>query len=237
MIYIPVVILSYAKTPEFHEMTQNCIDSLHASESDINFLPIVVETNPEEQHYSMVFYEIHPHKPFNYSAFQNIGIEYAKSERSSVLCFDKICLANNDLIFKKGWASHIIGAMNQLNLDSASPFSPTWNAHIKYFTDGMGTGRVYYGLRVCLEFTGWCLMFKWESLLRLLPLDERFDFWFADNDMSLRMYKMGMKHALVRDAEVVHLCEQSHKLLVNPHKSTHGAEKKFIKKYKGKIHG
>ena len=118
---VDIIILSNTASPELARVTQNCLDSLFASEpaSNIVFNVVVVETNRASDAYHNVGM-LYPAGPFGFNRFLNFGILATKSEF--------LCMCNNDLAFHKGWASEIIGEMSKdRQLMSASPYCPDFH--------------------------------------------------------------------------------------------------------------
>ena len=64
--------------------------------------------------------------------------------------------------------------------------------------------------------------------------DEKFSFWFADDDYSKMLETSGLKHALIGDALVEHRVGQSHGLWPSHqrHAQTDGMGKVFEEKWK-----
>jgi GT2 family glycosyltransferase len=212
---ISVVILSNTATQSIHDMTQECINSIHAtSDADI----VVVEMNK-----TAVFDNARSVRfdgSLNFNKMLNIGINY---------CLEKwpeneyIVLANNDLVFHNNWFEAMLPHFDAY--DSLSPKSPNWPNH------NVLPNGVHEGWAIGKEFAGWCLVFKTDSLKMLLPLDEQFEFWCADNDMTMEMQKLKMRHALVTDSHVTHLFSKSHVLMDNIAHYTANQVHKFKNKW------
>jgi hypothetical protein len=200
MTEIDVVIISWAKTPELHKITKAGLDSLFDSAEDgVTFHAYVVESNPdiEYEEYNQFLWmhsctTIHPNQEFGYHKFLNIGRRSGNSPY--------VVLCNSDLTYEKGWANRIIESM-KLNptILSASPWCPQ--------TQGDNTphlGKIYQGYQIRKEVAGWCI-FQQRKIYEIIgELDERFKFWYADNDYALDLQKRGIPHALVPDSVVNH---------------------------------
>ena len=212
---ISVVILSNTANNSIHNMTQECVDSIHAtSDSDV----VIVEMNP-----NAVFDNaktVRFNESFQFNKMLNIGINY---------CLEKwpqneyIVLANNDLVFHNNWIEAMLPHFD--TYDSLSPKSPNWPTH------NIMPHGIHEGWIIGKEFAGWCLVFKTNSLKMLLPLDEQFEFWCADNDMTMEMQRLGMRHALVTDSHVTHLFSKSHVLMDNVAHYTANQVHKFKNKW------
>jgi len=202
---IDVVMLSVTKDIGSFRMTQNCIKSLHLSESNYEFNINLIESNPnyekeiKRKYKNANVYMLN--EKFNYNKALNIGLKYCKT--------DKIIICNNDLVFSEGWFDRSLKTINKLNLDSASPLCPKHEKH-------KGLERPYVlGNEVGTHFCGWCVIFNKSVLDKILPLDEKFIFWCQDNDMvnTLKKEKPDYKHALITNTQVYHLNGQSHRYI------------------------
>lgn len=192
-----VVILSFAKNDELRRMTEHCLSTLLASEDPaaIEFRVKVIESNHASPVYDFERVEtLYLPPPFNYHRYMNRGIAAGNG------AFVAIC--NNDLEFHPGWASSLLKAFAEdRQLVSASPIC---SRHHPASGFPMNSG-LYYGYGVLKEISGWCLVFR-RSLLDVIgKLDERFYFWYADDDYALTLQSHGLKHALVSTAVVDHL--------------------------------
>ena len=97
---IDVVILSYAKNDYLKGLTDQTIATLMDSEdpAKIYFNVIVIESDKKLQPYQFEnSTTIYPVEKFGFNKYLNIGIKETSNKY--------ICLANNDLIFHKGWAT------------------------------------------------------------------------------------------------------------------------------------
>ncbi len=194
---IDVIVLSYAKTPDLRLVTENCLQSLIASErgAGIEFDAIVIESKKDAPPYSgKGVRTLYPETPFGYHAYMNIGIRQSGSPY--------VCLCNNDLHFHPGWASAMLRAFTaHPELQSASPLCTRHHPGI-----GIAPGtQVLFGYEVRREIAGWCLFFRRSMLDITGPLDETFRFWFADNDYARTLEKHGLPHAMVTSSWVDHL--------------------------------
>lgn len=196
---INVVILSNTNNHSIRLMTQECINSIYET-SSVKANVVVVEMND-----SVIFDNadvVRFCESFNFNKALNMGINYCLEKWPES---EHTVLANNDLIFHNFWLDAMLPYFDIY--DSLSPKSPNWPQH-NALPDGVNEGWA-----IGKEFAGWCLVFKTDSLKKLLPLDEQFEFWFADNDMTMEMQKLGMRHALITNSLVTHLFNKSHALL------------------------
>lgn len=194
---IDIIVLSYAQNEELRFITEQCINSLLASEesTEIKFNVVVIESN---QQMSPFQYNgtitIYPVQEFSYNSFLNIGIEMTGSKY--------ICLCNNDLIFHRSWATNILKAFNKYyDLSSASPICSIHHPEMGFELNN----GVYTGYRSRYEVAGWCLFLKRDVFRIIGKLDENYKFWCADNDYSNMLSVSGLGHALISDSIVDHL--------------------------------
>lgn len=188
--------LSHAKNNDLKLMTQLCINSLVASEDNIHFNIILIESNKEFKPFQYNHTKtIYPKQKFGYNRYMNIGIEITNSEY--------VAICNNDLFFHKNWASEIINFFKtDHDLKSASPIC---SYHHKSFAGILPHTGNYYGYNVRTEISGWCIMLKRDIYDVIGPFDEKFTFWYVDNDYSKLLEKNGIKHALITSSIVDHL--------------------------------
>ncbi len=193
---VDVIIISFSKNDEFKKMTENAILSLNSSEKSISFNIIVIESNKEVTFNNFTNVKtVHPTVPFGYHTYLNIGISMGNSEY--------VCLCNNDLIFKPGWASTIISAMkSDPTLLSASPYSTIPHKSIFKLESNKS---IDYGYSIRRHISGWCIFQKRSIYDRIGKLDERFVFWYADNDYAETLKRKRIKHALIRNSVVEHI--------------------------------
>jgi len=89
------------------------------------------------------------------------------------------------------------------------------------------------GYHISREVSGWCLLVSAETLRQIGPLDELFDFYFADNDYTLELRRHNIKHALVFDSQVSHLVDKNQsRTIVNSSKPPARLIPKHIARFK-----
>lgn len=195
---VDIVILSYAKTDELKRVTLNGVESLFASEdpAEVQFEVFVIESNKGMQPYQYPgTTTIYPDVPFGFNKYLNIGINASDS--------DYVCLNNNDLIYHKNWATEILKAMQaDSNLLSATTYCPLY--HKDKFEQNSGNVEGYIGVLM-----GWCIFVKREIFDIIGQLDEKFVFWYCDNDYCLTLQKYHVKNELITSSLVTHLGSES----------------------------
>lgn len=204
---IDVVIPSLSK-PELHAMIKDCIRSLRESEADITFNVILVESGPEIFDFGQdetVKFDL-PKFNFNHALKQ--GIARCTS--------DWIVLANNDLIFHSQWMTKLLEiAKKREGVSSFSPWDP--RSHPRHFRLPQ---EIYLGYEVTKHIAGWCIVAK-SSVFKKIELSEEISYWYSDNNYADELKKHGIRHALVRNSVVTHLCEQTTRRLENRKEMTH----------------
>jgi GT2 family glycosyltransferase len=223
---IDVVILSYARDEQLQKVTLDALESLHHAEnpSDIRFNVIVVESNKQLKPYQYPYSKtIYPWQRFGYHRYMNIGINMTKSKY--------VCIANNDLLFHKGWAMEILKAFeSDPDLQSVSP---ACSIHHPEHGIALNNGLLY-GYEVRKELVGWCILFKRDMLKITGKLDPAFKFWFADNDYANTLEKYGLKHALVTSSIVDHLESRTLKTKSTKEQLELTSRERFYYEYKWK---
>lgn len=215
-----MVILAKTASIYHFEMTQRAIDTLRCCEPDVRFRVVLVETqNSTGRDYAGVDTLVEPGGEFNYNRFLNAGVSVCQSAR--------VVLSNNDVMFHPLWYSHVCYAMDNHGADSASAKCPRWGPH-RHFS-----GEVVLGWQTGVHFCGWNLTLSRAVVDSVFPLDERFKFWYQDNDMATSMERAGFKHALASSALVTHLESMSHELIdpVDLYNWTHGQHAEYDAKW------
>jgi hypothetical protein len=200
MRHVDVVIISWARTDELHQIIKRGLDTLFDSERNgVAFHAYVVESNPSVAYdeYNHVGWThscvtIHPDSSFGYHKYLNIGRKAGNSPY--------VVLCNSDLTYESNWASEIIKLM-EIHPDvlSASPWCPQTLGDNKPHL-----GTFYRGHTVRQQVAGWCL-FQQRRIYEILgDLDERYKFWYCDADYSLELQAHGIPHILVPSSVVNH---------------------------------
>lgn len=186
--YYDLIIVTQSKG-DLISMTQECIDS--ARECDLNV--ILVETgNPYRYDVDKI---VQYNGPFNYNRALNLGMKYAKG--------DVHILANNDIIFHKGWSK--IGDQMRVNgYHSACALSS--DPRQKDFQRG---DFVYEGYEVGKHLTGWCIFLDRYCYEKIGKLDDSVSFWYSDNIYALQLRSEGIRHGLFCNIQVDHLTSRT----------------------------
>jgi GT2 family glycosyltransferase len=197
---VDVVMLALTGSREIHAMNTNAIASLRASEPHIQFNVFLLESNVDFPGMGLAYdaetQVIYPREAFNFNRFNNIGLGLGKAEW--------VVFSNNDVVYHAGWCTAMLSA-HQKNpkirclcpVDQASQYTPpgTFKPHEAW--------RIGHLVRV--TFTGWCFMVQRSVFQQTGPFDERFDYYFADDDFTLQLRQQDILNAAVPAAHVTHL--------------------------------
>ena len=237
MTEIDVICLTKTANDEIYDMCRETLKSLYDSETDISFNTNLIESadyNEEWNYFNLASAghwgscnHIYAKEKFNYNRFLNIGLNYLKPRS------EWIVIMNNDLKFEKGWFTNIVKAYEQRpDIFSFSPFEPDF--HPKYYGDTFqGDENIVEGYQVSARVCGWCIVMRKDVIREIGQFDEKFEFWYQDNDYAEVLKSKGFKHAVVRDSQVRHLREKSYDLLTPEERErfTAGAREIFMNKW------
>lgn len=199
-----IVILSNTANINYFNLLKNCIDSINTKQYQV----IVVETNSKLKNKNIPLNAkfIFPEKEFNYNEFLNIGIRKARDH--------KYVLANNDIVFQPGCLEEIEKKLD--TYDSVSPQDIDLHKDIS---------EDILGIKVGYHVLGYCIAITQSTLNTIGEFDEKFKFWYQDNDYCNNLKKHKLCHALLSNAKIQHFKGQSHNLLQDRlYDMTHGLE-------------
>jgi len=222
---IDTIILCNTTTRERYDMTNECIESLRASEIDHRFNIILVESNKQSDFvYPNIDKLLVPKEDFHFNKYFNIALKECTS--------DWVILANDDLIFHDRWFSviHSVYSTNP-QVKSFSPWSNNW--HPKYLNQDTPVHLGYYS---AIHMTGWCYVIRRNEVFSIIgEWDENYWFHYQDDDYAMNLLDNKIPHALIRDAKVTHIGQQSHNVLGKQKLSKDTSEVArpyFLKKWK-----
>ena len=222
---IDCIILTKTSDERFYSMTCQTINTLLESEPSHQFHIKLIESNYSSAYnyvYPNIIETLKPVESFNYNRFLNFGLDLCTS--------DWIIISNNDVIYTPGWLTTLLAEHEKDNdLLSMCPYEPKW--HSAYYPIAVD---VNYGYNYKTFVTGWCIVANKKVFQTIGKLDERFPFWYQDDDYGLTLQKYGIKHAMVKNSIVYHLNSQSHVLLnsIDKHALTFQQESVFKSKWK-----
>jgi GT2 family glycosyltransferase len=205
---VDVIILSNTTTNELFDILKQTVDSIHDSEPEHKFNVIVVESCKEVSSlFTHKLSEIRakfliPQVPkFNYNLYLNIGLRECKN--------DLVLITNNDVIYYKGWFTAIA---KQFEIDpelmSVSPIDRKWHRHTESIFSSLK--ELHIGTRTSYEFTGWSFIIRRKLFNILGGFDERFAFYYQDNDWVEMYNSYNVKHGLCTSSHIHHLLSKSH---------------------------
>jgi hypothetical protein len=207
---VDVVIMSSAKTPALHNMTQHTIDTAIAG---ANSLPInVIVLEQQIGHIYRHVDTIYAPEPFNYNAFANRGAASGVAQW--------IMVANNDLVFQDGWLHRLLAA----NHPVVSPKCPGDPRQQDIIENTVGTINATH-------FSGWCYMLTRKLWQRLGGLNEAQRFWCSDDVVIEQLTAAGIQPMLVADAHVKHLVSATLNTQPNRDELTWGQVDEFNHRY------
>ena len=93
---------------------------------------------------------------------------------------------------------------------------------------------IYEGYKIRYNVAGYSILTTRSTLNTIGNFDEKFSFWYADDDYAMSLKANKLRHALIGSASVFHAVEQSHGLFNEEEriKQTTGAKKIFEEKWK-----
>ncbi len=192
-----IIILSYTKDPHYYDMLKKCIESIG------DYKITVVETNSKLEGKDMMLPAkfIFPKEKFNYNRYLNYGFR-------SLSNIDKVIISNNDVIYEPGCIDQLFKSLDEY--DSVSPVE-------KYTKENI------IGNSVGTHVKGWCIGLTNKVYEAMGKWDERFAFWYQDNDYCSFIRERKFTHALIGDAIAHHEGSKSHCIADDIHIMTHGS--------------
>ena len=195
-----VLILSYCKDAAHFQMNLKCLETLLDSEAEGSFEILVIESNKafHEEGYAYPWPEVKvliPEEDFNFNRFLNLGLAQTTGEW--------VAICNNDLVFEKGWHSALMKVRSQNpDLRSLCPMDD----QSEYTPAAQFSARDHYrGYRIRTEFVGWCYVVERKAIEEIQAFDERFGFYYQDDDFAMSLRKHCISHAMVPGSRVHHV--------------------------------
>jgi hypothetical protein len=218
---VDVIILSNTADIKYYNMLKRCVDSIKRSDN-INTRIILIESNKRLKGKDLklpIDVIIVPDEKFNYNKFLNYGVREC--------IHNNICITNNDVYYYPNTISTLVSHLNVY--DSVSP----WDNNMTFRLHS--SKGIYEGYKTRYHLTGYSFILKQSTLDAIGgSFDERFSFWYADDDYAMCLMEKGLRHAMIGDAEVFHEIEQSHALFDDEERKiqTINAKKIFDDKWK-----
>jgi len=194
---IDVIILSLAIDGKTFLKTKKCVESYINTAGDLIGKIIVVESNSnfDDSYGNEKVKVIKPNEKFNYNKFFNIALSECESKY--------IMGPNNDLEVQPNCIQTMIEELEKdNNLSSLCPIDRNWHRHTKMYLPN--DNKVYYGYDVSLHMFGCVFCCKREVFNKIGFLDERFHFFYQDNDYALCLQRNELIHGVHTGARVLH---------------------------------
>lgn len=199
-----VIILSLAVDEQTFQTTRSCIDSYINTADDLVNKIYVVETNPNfDLDYKQEKVKlIKPNEHFNYNKFYNIALSECTAQY--------IIGPNNDLLIQPNCLQTLIKEF-QTNQDihSISPIDREWHRHTPMYLPS--ENKLYYGYEVSLHMFGCIFACRRSVFERIGFLDEKFYFFYQDNDYAMSLERCDLLHGVHTGARVKHQSGHSNK--------------------------
>lgn len=204
---IDVIILSLVVDFESFQTTKNCIDSyINTGNKLINKI-FVIETNKQFDTLGLSYNQpkvsviIPDEKEFNYNRYFNIGLKHCTSQY--------VMGPNNDVIIEPNCIQNLISAFKQNpDVDSLSPVDRSWHMHS--YDNFPSDNGLYIGYDISQHVMGSCLIINREKVFSTIGyLDERFFFYYQDNDYACCLRANNILHGLVTNAHFKHAISSS----------------------------
>lgn len=241
------VMLTNTANKEIFDMTNNAIQSLITScdQANVKLELFIVETQNKDfmknnnfnyfdiknsQYYIRQVILNNENLPFNYNQFLNFAF-YTISEFFSEWFLESSLFAifNNDIILQEDTILEVFKSFNRDKIyDSLSFYDKDYILHKK-----LELNKYYEGYRTSYEICGWNLFFNKQVLDKVYPFDERFSFFYQDNDYANILLENKLEHAISTKSSIKHLFSQSHKLIEKEkyYDMTDGLQKTYIEKW------
>ena len=204
---VDVIILSNTVSKQHLDMLLDTVFSLRDSETIFDFNINIIESNKDfyqllDQHDIKIDANIEiPKQKFNYNLFLNKGLRKCKNEY--------VLISNSDVIYNKDFFSEIYKQFKRdKELYCVCPIDRKWERHQEHIFPS--EKEIYYGYRTSFEFTGWSFVVKREIFKKIGCFDERFEFYYQDNDFVALLELNKLKNGLATKSHIHHLLSKSH---------------------------
>ncbi len=218
---IDVLILANTANVDYYKLLKKCITSIKNS-VDVTTVITLVESNSKLENKNLkellpIDNIVFPKQTFNYNKFLNIGLKECNNE--------KILITNNDVFYENDTLKILTSHLS--DYDSVSPWDIR-TTPLLYKQRG-----IYEGYDTSRHIAGYSILTTRSVINTIGGFDERFTFWYADDDYALSLKANNLKHALIGYASVLHGFEKSHSLFDDEErrKRTYGSREIFLNKW------
>lgn len=194
---LSVILLSFITNDDSKQLLTEAIDSLTESLNDLLFEIIVVESGDAQIAKSITKQKamVVPYEGIDFNFHQALNQGYRNASGRY------ICFSNNDVVFHKNWFQSIKDVLLNGVFQSASPVDPNDDKLWMFDTTNVS---FIEGYEIQKFFKGWCFVIEKKAMITLGGFDERFSFYFADNDFILELLRNNIRHAAVLSSYVEH---------------------------------
>lgn len=194
---VDVIVLSLVLDEASYNMTKDCVDSYINTANELINNIYVIETNVNfnQSYNNSKVQVIKPNEEFCYNRFFNIALEKCEAEF--------VMGPNNDLVVHKNCIQTLVQEFNNnKNIHSICPVDRQWHKHTKMYlpTDN----KLYYGYDVSLHVFGGVACYRRLAFETIGYLDERFFFFYQDNDYAMCAQRCGLLHGVHTGAQISH---------------------------------
>jgi GT2 family glycosyltransferase len=178
----------------------NCIQTLIESIDPLIFFEIVLVESSSNYDSGVFTYPDSvtivrsSEKQFNFHRNLNLGYEHSIGQF--------IAFCNNDLVFHPKWFQHILKVAENMTIKAFSPVDPK---EPKLPKEVRLNNKYVEGYEIQKYFKGWCFVVRREVFQIIGKFDERFNFYFADSDFIMTLFKYNLSHVAVMEAKVEHI--------------------------------
>lgn len=202
------------------KLLKRCISSIKNKTKYKNF-EIIIADNGSKKEKTLKYYKTLPYsqvnvsEPFNFSKINNIAAKQATG--------DYILLLNDDVsALNENWLEHMVSICIQNNIGVVGPrlvladntiqhsgiaILPTgagFHPFMKYLTNKLSYHGLIQCMRDCSAVTGACLLIKKELYDKVGGMDEKFDLYYGDTDLCLKILDLGYNVVFTPFATLLH---------------------------------
>ena len=202
---VDVVVLSLVVDEQSYNVTSNCVDSyIDAANEFVNDI-FVVETNKKFNgaYKSPKVKVLIPEEEFGYNRFFNIALEKCEAEF--------VMGPNNDLVIHPGCIQTLLSEFNaNPSIQSICPIDRKWHKHSSMYLPN--NNKLYHGYDVSLHVFGGVCCYRRSVFEKIGYLDERFFFFYQDNDYAMCAQRCGLLHGAHTGARMSHTSGGSNRI-------------------------
>lgn len=193
---VDVIVLSYAKNDTLFETTKKCVESYLKSPLVNKIFVVESNRNFDKTYNSDKVDIVIPQEEFNYNKFFNIALERCSSEF--------VIGPNNDLVVHDNCIESMVKQFDLTpTIDSLCPIDRNWHRHTKMYLPS--DDKIYLGYETSLHMFGCLFMCRRKMFEKIGYLDERFFFFYQDNDYIMSLQRLNIIHGVYTGARISHV--------------------------------